>query len=101
MSVDLVHEIERLNGLISEARQALADGTPVDLSPLTGMVRALCDEILRQPEKDRTAAKAGIESVVAALDGLALQLEDWKTAHTARLADAHQLRAYAKAKDRD
>lgn len=97
---DFVQEVQRINTLIAEAHRALADDTPVDLSPLTGMVRALCDEILRHPPADRGAAQAGIESAVAALDALAASLEDWKARHTAKVADSRAVHAYAKAKDK-
>lgn len=98
---DIVQEIQRINGLIAEAHRALADDVPIDLSPLTGLVRALCDEILLQPTADRSAAQAGIEGVVQALDALAASLEDWKARHGRKPAGAQAVRAYAHAKDKD
>jgi hypothetical protein len=98
---DVTQEIQRINGLIAEAHRALADDVPIDLSPLTGLVRALCDEILVRPLAERSAAQAGIESVVAALDALAKSLDDWKAGQARKAAGTAQAaRAYAR-RDKD
>lgn len=91
----LERELDAIAGLVSAAADRVAEGRPVDLSPLGKRVEMVCDALVTLPGAEARRLGARLPDIVGALDAMARTLAPQAASERPDSPASHQRAAQA------